>query len=76
MPYENEVYISNNIKVGAFLLPEDMIKSLSSIDLANFNTSKVRTMRSMFSYCESLVSIDLSNLSNFLQCTVPNRFLE
>ena len=35
--------------------------SLESIDLSNFNTSKVTDMGYMFYYCSSLKSIDLSN---------------
>ncbi len=30
MPYENEVYIADNVKLGAFYLPEELIKSLST----------------------------------------------
>ena len=38
-------------------------KSLSSIDLSNFNTQNVINMEYMFSYCNSLLSIDLSNFN-------------
>ena len=38
-------------------------KSLSSIDLSNFNTQNVTNMQSMFSYCKSLSSLDLSNFN-------------
>ena len=56
MPYENEVYISNNIKVGAFLLPEDMIKSLSynkkknSDELSNEYQNKVEGIELVNNY--------------------------
>ena len=35
--------------------------SLTSLDLSNFDTSKVTDMNSMFYYCSSLTSLDLSN---------------
>ena len=35
--------------------------SLTSLDLSNYNTSKVTAMLSMFEYCSSLPSLDLSN---------------
>ena len=35
--------------------------SLTSLDLSNFNTSKVTNMSSMFSSCSSLTSLDVSN---------------
>ena len=35
--------------------------SLASIDLSNFDTSKVTDMRSMFYGCGNLTSVDLSN---------------
>ena len=37
-------------------------KTISSIDLSNFNTQNVINMKSMFYGCKSLSSIDLSNL--------------
>ena len=36
-------------------------KSINSLNLSNFDTSKVKTMSNMFSECSSLTSIDLSN---------------
>ena len=38
-------------------------KSLSSIDLSNFNTQNVTNMRSLFDGCNSLSSINLSNFN-------------
>ena len=38
-------------------------KSLSSLDLSNFNTQNVTSMGYMFSGCKSLLSIDLSNFN-------------
>ena len=37
--------------------------SLTSIDVSNFDTSKVTTMYKMFNYCEKLTSIDVSNFN-------------
>ncbi len=36
-------------------------RSLTSLDLSNFDTSKAPNMYQMFSYCSSLESLDLSN---------------
>ena len=36
-------------------------KSLSKIDLSNFNTSSVERLKRMFVNCESLTELDLSN---------------
>ena len=38
-------------------------KSLSSIDLSNFNTQNVTKIEYMFFRCNSLSSIDLSNFN-------------
>ena len=38
-------------------------KSLSSLNLSNFNTQNVTDMSDMFRWCESLSSINLSNLN-------------
>ena len=38
-------------------------QSLNSLDLSNFDTTKVNNMFEMFSYCESLISLDLSNFN-------------
>ena len=38
-------------------------KSLTRLDLNNFNTSNVINMRGMFYYCESLTQLDLSNFN-------------
>ena len=38
-------------------------KNLTSIDVKNFDTSKVTDMSCLFSYCESLTSIDVSNFN-------------
>ena len=38
-------------------------KSLTTIDLSNFNTQNVTDMSYMFSYCNSLTTIDLSNFN-------------
>ncbi len=36
-------------------------KSLTSLDVSNFNTAKVTDMQSMFSYCENLKTIYVGN---------------
>jgi len=41
----------------------DGCKSLTNIDLSNFNTQNVINMVSMFSWCNSLKNIDLSNFN-------------
>ena len=38
-------------------------RSLTSLDLFNFDISKVTDMRNMFYYCHSLTSLDLSNFN-------------
>ena len=38
-------------------------KSLTNIDLSNFNTQNVKDMSFMFSGCESLTNLDLSNFN-------------
>ena len=38
-------------------------KSLTSINLSNFNTQNVTNMSYMFSECKSLTSINLSNFN-------------
>ena len=38
-------------------------QTLTSLDLSNFNTSKVTDMSSMFSNCRALTSLDLSNFN-------------
>ena len=38
-------------------------RSLTSIDVTNFNTSQVTNMKHMFYDCDSLTSIDLSNFA-------------
>ncbi len=38
-------------------------KSLTSLDLSNFNTANVTDMAMMFYYCKSLTSLDLSNFN-------------
>ena len=50
-----------NIKNASFLFSE--CKSLTNIDLSNFNTQNVTDMRSMFRGCKSLKNIDLSNFN-------------
>ena len=37
--------------------------SLKSLNLSNFNTSKVTHMDSMFSGCNSLISLNLNNFN-------------
>ena len=46
--------------------------NLTSLDVSNFDTSKVTNMRSMFSICSSLTSLDVSNLdtSNVTRMTL------
>ena len=39
------------------------LKSLTSLDIRNFDTSKVTTMRGMFSYCGSLTELDVTNFN-------------
>ena len=38
-------------------------KSLTNINLSNFNTNKVTNMSGMFYECSSLANIDLSNFN-------------
>ena len=38
-------------------------RSLTSLDLSNFNTSNVTDMRNMFYYCRSLTYLDISNFN-------------
>ena len=38
-------------------------KSLTNLDLSNFNTQNVTNMKSMFYYCESLTNLNLSNFN-------------
>ena len=42
-------------------------KSLTSIDVSSFDTSKVTKFEHIFLYCSSLTSLDLSNF-NFTTC--------
>ena len=44
------------------------------LDLANFNTSLVTSMWSMFYYCSSLTSLDLSNFDTSLVTSMGNMF--
>ncbi len=53
-------------------------ESLTSLNLSNFDTSKVTDMHLMFYNCESLTSLDLSNFNTsnvtnmhdmFIKCT-------
>ena len=41
----------------------DGCRSLKSLDLSNFDTSKVTSMECMFRYCDSLTSLDVSNFN-------------
>ncbi len=38
-------------------------KSLTSLDVSNFNTAKVTDMSRMFAYCESLKNLDVRNVN-------------
>ena len=38
----------------------EVCRSLTALDLSNFNTSQVRKMRGMFADCHSLTALDLS----------------
>ena len=38
-------------------------RSLTSLNLSNFNTSNVKSMTSLFDYCTSLTSLDISNFT-------------
>ena len=53
--------IWNNYLVDCSCMFAD-IKSITEVDLSNFDFSKVTSMRAMFINCSSLISIDLSNL--------------
>ena len=55
------VYNHNSI-VNIYCMFCDM-DSVISIDLSNFDTSKITDMRRMFCYCSSLKSINLSNFN-------------
>ena len=48
--------------------------SLISLDLSNFKTQLVTSMRSMISNCTSLVSIDISNFNTSLVTSMDNMF--
>ena len=37
--------------------------NLTSLDVSNFNTSEVTTMRGMFQNCTKLTSLDLNNFN-------------
>ena len=56
-----EYSFKNNIKSLAYLFSKR--KSLTNIDLSNFNTQNVTNMRNMFNRCHSLINIDLSNFN-------------
>ncbi len=49
-------------------------RNLTSLDLSNFNTSKVHEMNNMFYNCNSLVSVDLSNLNTSKVIKMNNMF--
>jgi len=50
--------------------------SLTSLDLSNFNTSKVTNMYGMFAYCPSLTSLDLSNFDTSKVTTMYRMFYQ
>jgi surface protein len=49
-------------------------KSLTSLDVSKFNTSKVTDMSRMFAYCESLTSLDVSNFNTSNVTNMCNMF--
>ena len=49
-------------------------KSLSNLDLSNFNTQNVTNMRSMFYECKSLSNLDLSNFNTQNVTDMSNMF--
>ena len=58
--YNIEYIFTNNLTKTDFMFCE--CKSLTNINLSNFNTEKVTNMGGMFLGCESLINIDLSKL--------------
>ena len=59
--YKIEYSFKKNIKSLAYMFFG--CKSLTNIDLSNFNTQNVTNMRYMFYGCKSLTNIDLSNFN-------------
>ena len=59
--YRIEYSFKKNIKSLAYLFSG--CKSLTNIDLSNFNTQNITNMSGMFSECNSLTNIDLSNFN-------------
>ena len=55
-------YIFNNYLTNMSYLFNEC-KSLTNINLSNFNTQNVTNMSHMFSFCESLTNINLSNFN-------------
>jgi len=53
----------------------DSCKSLKSLDLSSFNTSKVENMEGMFYLCENLTSLDISSFDTS-QTTAMTGFFE
>ena len=49
-------------------------RSLTSLDLSNFNTSNVTNMQYMFSYCTGLTSLDVTNFNTSAVTTMTNMF--
>ena len=52
------------------------VRSVSEIDLSNFDTSKVTTMRSMFADCTNVKYINFSNVITSLVTDMTNMFSE
>ncbi|MDY2696085.1 MAG: BspA family leucine-rich repeat surface protein [Eubacteriales bacterium] len=50
--------------------------ALTSLDLSNFNTSKVTNMSNMFNSCGSLTSLDLSNFNTSSVTDMSNMFTD
>ena len=56
-----ELIWNNNIEKCEYMF--DGCKNITEIDLSNFDTSQVSKMRNMFASCSSLISLNLSNIS-------------
>ena len=50
--------------------------ALTSLDLSNFNTAKVRDMSHMFYGCSALTSLDLSNFNTAIVTNMSNMFYD
>lgn len=61
MNYLNAVFTSNNYKVTNMNQMFSNCKHLLSLDVSNWDTSKVKYMDALFKNCESIIELDLNN---------------